>query len=82
MTDNSYDIGDYFAAFIEHLVHQGRYATHGDVVRAGLRLLEEREVHLELFRKAIADGVTSGMATPFDIDAFIETKRAARQSSS
>jgi antitoxin ParD1/3/4 len=44
------------------------------VVRAGLRLLEERETQLERLRRAIKDGIDSGPAEPFAFDAFMETK--------
>jgi antitoxin ParD1/3/4 len=43
-------------------------------VRAGLRLLEERETQLQRLRQAIKDGIDSGSAEPFAFDAFIEAK--------
>jgi antitoxin ParD1/3/4 len=45
-------------------------------VRAGLRLLEERETKLEALRAALIEGETSRDATPFDLEAFIAKKRA------
>ena len=45
-----------------------------EVVRAGLRILEEREAKLEALRGAINEGLESGPAEPFDVEAFIAGK--------
>ena len=47
-----------------------------DVVRAGLRLLEEQETKLAALRAALIEGETSGASKPFDFEAFIARKRA------
>ena len=69
-------IGDHFASFIEGRVAAGRYGSASDVVRAGLRLLEEQEAKLEALRAALIEGETSGASTPFDFEGFIARKRA------
>jgi antitoxin ParD1/3/4 len=69
-------LGDHFAAFVEAQVASGRYASTSEVVRAGLRLLEEQAQRLEALRQAIAEGEASGPPEPFDFDAFLATKRA------
>ena len=69
-------IGDHFKAFVEAQVAGGRYDSASDVVRAGLRLLEERETKLEALRAALVEGETSGASTPFDFEEFITKKRA------
>ena len=68
-------IGDHFAQFIERQVSEGRYGSASDVVRAGLRLLEEREMKVEALRAALVEGEQSGPSTPFDFDEFIDRKR-------
>ena len=68
-------IGDHFAEFIERQVSEGRYGSASDVVRAGLRLLEEREMKVEALRAALIEGEQSGPSTPFDFDEFIDRKR-------
>ena len=45
------------------------------MVRAGLRLLEEHEARLEALRGAQIEGEQSGTPAPFDVDAFIATKK-------
>lgn len=68
-------LGDHFAGFIERQVKEGRYGSASDVVRAGLRLLEEREMRVEALRAALVEGEQSGASTPFDFDAFVSRKR-------
>ncbi len=69
-------LGDHFTSFIETQVDQGRYNSASDVVRAGLRLLEEQEAKLSALRAALVEGEQSGLSTPFDFEAFIARKRA------
>jgi antitoxin ParD1/3/4 len=73
--NTSFIIGDHFTEFINRQVSEGRYSSASDVVRAGLRLLEEREMKLEALRAALIEGEQSGAATPFDFDEFIKRKR-------
>ena len=54
----------------------GRYSNATDVIRSGLRLLEEREQEVEALRRALIEGEESGVAGPLDID---EIKRQARR---
>lgn len=74
-------IGDHFAEFIERQISDGRYGSASDVVRAGLRLLEEREMRIEALRTALVEGEQSGTSTPFDFEDFLDRKRKSRKSS-
>jgi antitoxin ParD1/3/4 len=62
----SYSIGEHFEGFIEGLLESGRYSTASEVIREGLRLLEEREerrqAKLEALRAEIQKGFDSGPA--------------------
>ncbi len=73
--NTSFSIGEHFSSFVAAQVGQGRYGSVSDVVRAALRLLEEREAKLDALRAALVEGEESGPSTPFDFDAFIARKR-------
>ena len=65
-------LGDHFTGFLAEQVATGRYGSASEVVRAGLRLLEEREVKLAELRALITAGEASGFVEVPDIDAFFE----------
>ena len=67
-------LGDHFAGFIDERLGSGRYSSANDVVRAGLRLLEEHESKGDRLRAALVEGETSGPTRPFDVEAFIARK--------
>ena len=60
--NTSVSLGDHFAGFIDTKVKEGRYGSASDVIRAGLRLLEEEEAKLERLRALVAEGDASGTA--------------------
>lgn len=68
-------LGDHFEQFIGDQVSEGRYGSASEVIRAGLRLLEEQETKRQALVEALIEGEDSGPAVPFDIDAFLERKR-------
>ncbi|MEM8692504.1 MAG: type II toxin-antitoxin system ParD family antitoxin [Pseudomonadota bacterium] len=72
--NTSVSLGEHFDHFIAERLKGGRYQSASDVVRAGLRLLEEREAKLEDLKQALAAGEASGPATTFDTDAFINER--------
>ena len=53
----------------------GRYSSASDVVRAGLRLLEEHEAKVRALEAALIEGEQSGPPMPFDNDAFLQRMR-------
>jgi antitoxin ParD1/3/4 len=77
MTRNtSISLGDHFADFIDTQVRAGRYGSASDVVRAGLRLLEEHEAKVRTLQNALIAGEESGPPAPFDNTAFLKRMRA------
>ena len=74
--NTSISLGDHFSTFISSQVDTGRYSSASDVVRAGLRLLEEHETKVRALQDALIAGEQSGEATPFDFDAFLAEKQA------
>ncbi|MER2510695.1 MAG: type II toxin-antitoxin system ParD family antitoxin [Amaricoccus sp.] len=75
--NTSITLGTHFLGFVDGQVTSGRFASASEVVRAGLRLLEEHEQRLAALRAALAEGEASGPAEPFDFDAFIAAKHAS-----
>ena len=75
--NTSVSLGDHFAGFVEQQVARGRFASVSDVVRAGLRLLEEHEARVVALQAALVEGERSGEPEPFDFDDFLEHKRIA-----
>jgi antitoxin ParD1/3/4 len=78
----SYSIGKHFEGFIEGLLESGRYSTASEVMREGLRLVEEREEHrkarLETLRAEIQKGLDSGPAEEVG-DMFARIKAQGRK---
>ena len=64
-------LGSHFEAFIKQQLESGRYNNASEVVRDGLRLLEDQEqpraAKLNALRAEIHKGVASGPATPLDL---------------
>ena len=80
--NTSFSLGDRYVGFIDEQIAAGRYSSASDVVRAGLRLLEEEEIKLESLRAALIEGENSGASTPFDFKAFIARKIGSEPRSS
>ena len=74
--NTSISLGDHFAGFIDTQVRSGRYGSASDVVRAGLRLLEEHEAMVKALQDALIAGEQSGAPQPVDFNAFKARKRA------
>ncbi|EFH13746.1 type II toxin-antitoxin system ParD family antitoxin [Teichococcus cervicalis] len=76
---SSYTIGPHFEAFVQRLLASGRYSSASEVMRDGLRLLEERQRQqdsLEHLQRAWQEGIASGEAGPLDIEAVKQEARA------
>ena len=60
--NTSFSVGEHFTGFIDAQLSGGRYNSASDVVRAGLRLLEEQEAKLATLRAALVEGEESGIS--------------------
>ena len=69
--NTSISLGEHFDTFVAEQLNSGRYSSASEVVRAGLRLLEDAETRLGTLRKMLQDGENSGVAD-YDYDSFIE----------
>jgi antitoxin ParD1/3/4 len=73
--NTSIALSDQLSGFVERQVAEGRFGSASEVVRAGLRLLEEHEIRLEALRSALAEGERSGPPEPFDFGQFLKERR-------
>ena len=68
--NTSISLGDHFEFFINEQLRHGRYGSASEVVRAGLRLLEEHEQTVQATRQALIEGEESGDAGELDMKAI------------
>jgi antitoxin ParD1/3/4 len=70
-------VGQRWEAFVDGIVKTGRYGSASEVVREGLRLVEERETRLRALQEtldaSIADG---GSFSDDDVAAAVEARAA------
>lgn len=73
--NTSISLGEHFVSFVDQQLHEGRYGSVSDVVRAGLRLLEERETKLQILRNSLVEGENSGTPTSIKTEDFLKSMR-------
>lgn len=66
MKTTSVALGPYFENFIKVQIAQGRYNNASEVIRAGLRLLEDNECQTLALKSAIEEGLDSGIDEDFN----------------
>jgi antitoxin ParD1/3/4 len=68
-------VGERWEGFVEEVVKQGRYSSASEVVREGLRLVEEREAKLRALRATLeASLAAGGEFTGDEVDAAISAR--------
>lgn len=77
--NTSISLGNYFDQFVHNQISTGRYKNVSEVIRAGLRLLENEESKAIALRNAIQEGIDSGTAYDFDADKNLERLKSAKR---
>jgi antitoxin ParD1/3/4 len=72
MKTTSVALGSHFEDFIQTSIMSGRYNNASEVIRSGLRLLEEQEQRMAALRSLIEEGLDSGYVEDFDPEAFLQ----------
>lgn len=75
----SVSLGTHFEQFIGGRIKAGRYGNASEVVRAGLRLLEDEETKLDSIRTALDEGEASPIAKRYDVQKVLARARAKRR---
>lgn len=76
--NTSVSLGNHFESFVDNRISEGRFKNASEVIRAGLRLLEEEENKTILLKKAINEGIESGIAKNFDPKKHLELLKAEK----
>lgn len=79
MKNTSISLGNYFDQFVQTQVSSGRYKNVSEVIRAGLRLLENEESKVIALRNAIQEGIDSGIAHDFDPEKHLQELKAKKK---
>ena len=77
--NTSIALGDHFEHFVDSKVSTGRFKNASEVIRAGLRLLEEEESKIVALRNAIQEGLESGIAKNFDPKKHLAKLKSAKK---
>ncbi len=76
--NTSISLGSYFDKFVQNRVISGRYNNTSEVIRAGLRLLEEEENKVIALKNAINEGIESSISKDFDPDKHLKLLKSKR----
>ena len=74
--NTSVTLGDHFDEFVAEKIKQGRFQSVSEVVRAGLRKLEEDEAKLEALRARLEAGEKSAPVEGFGKESFLAEMRS------
>lgn len=82
--NTSISLDDHFLDFLSREVASGRYRSASEVVRAGLRLLEDQETRLASLRSALVEGEITlrSRCEPVPARAFFAATKASKSKGS
>lgn len=75
--NTSVSLGSYFSKFVEGRISTGRYNNAREVIRAGLRLLEEEENKIIVLKELIQEGIESGIDYDFNSERHLQLLKNA-----
>ena len=78
MKNTSISLGNYFDQFVQNQVSAGRYKNVSEVIRAGLRLLENEESKVIALKNAIQEGFNSQRVENFDFGENLKKLKAEK----
>lgn len=67
----------YFEEFIKDEINSGKYDSVSEVIREGLKLLEEKE-KLKALQSAIQEGINSGIDEDFDAEQYLKNLKTEK----
>ena len=76
--NTSVALGTHFEEFAKSRIEEGRYKNISEVIRAGLRLLEDEEQKYVTLRNSIKEGIESGVAVNFESEKHLELLKRNR----
>lgn len=68
-------LGDHFDTFIQDEIKSGRFSSTSEIIRQGLRLLENENNKIKAINNALVIGEKSGTPIPFDNHKFLKRMR-------
>ena len=78
MKNTSISLGNYFDQFVTSQVSTGRYKNVSEVIRAGLRMLENEESKVIALKNAIQEGLNSPLVADFNFDKNLKRLKAEK----
>jgi len=77
--NTSVSLGDYFENFVDNSISEGRFNNASEVIRAGLRLLEQEESKIIALKIAINEGIESGIVENFNPTNHLEFMKSQKR---
>jgi antitoxin ParD1/3/4 len=76
--NTSVSLGSCFDQFVQNQIEEGLFKNVSEVIRAGLKLLEEEENKVTALKNAIQDGIDSGIAHNFNPEKHLENLKSEK----
>lgn len=77
--NTSISLGNYFEQFVQTQIAAGRYKNVSEIIRAGLRLLENEESKVTALKNSIQEGLNSPRVENFDFDEHLSKLKSEKR---